>query len=144
MSRKEKSKGGSIISLLMVAVIWVLQFAGRAGVTLIVALFVLGLVGFVIWQAVAASSGKQQPANRERASSGGTIRPVRGNAQTDGSWQRPVSTPPYRSVASRPAVGQTRAENARRIEMFKDLLEAGIIDKAEYYARTAELETEGR
>lgn len=144
MNQKEKRKGSSVVSFLLTIIVLVSQLAGRVGIVLVVALFVLGLIGFVIWQAVTNSTTNQQVQNRERTNYDGATRPLSGmNAQTTRPRMRTGYTPAYRSDAPGTAALQ-RGGNVGRMEELKDLLNAGIIDQAEYLDRMAELEAEGR
>lgn len=144
MNQKEKRKGSSVVSFLLTIIVLVSQLAGRVGIVLVVALFVLGLIGFVIWQAVTNSTTNQQVQNRERANYDGTTRPLREmNAQPPRPGKRTIYTPAYRPGAPGTATAQ-RVGNVGRMEALKDLLNAGIIDQAEYFDRMAELEAEER
>lgn len=125
MGQKEKRKGSSILSFFVIVILALLQIAGEWGVFFLGAIVVLGLAGSLIWGIKKASG--------ERPGYGQGGRMVRPRA-------RSIDMPPYRPGSSTTADAQMREDNRRRMEELKDLLEAGIIDRAEYLDRMADLE----
>lgn len=142
MGQKEKRKGGSILSFFVIVIIALLQIAGEWGAFFLGVLIVLGLVGSLIWGIKKASG--ERPGYGHDARDGGSARPLSDRYGQGGRTARPrtrsIDTPPYRPGSPTTADAQLREDNRRRMEELKDLLEAGIIDRAEYLDRMADLE----
>ena len=135
MRRKEKRNGGFILGFFAIAIVLLLQIAGGGGAFFLGALVVLGLAGSLAWGI--------KKALRERAgygydARGGPDRPWGERYGQSGRTARPEAS--YRPGSLTAADAQLREDNRRRVEELMDLLEAGIIDRAEYLERKADLE----
>lgn len=132
MDRREQRKGKSYIGSLIVVAVALLNIFGIAGLIIIaIAVAVWGMIKAAQKPAV---NGDERPLSAERPVESGRVPRQRMNP----------AAPPHRPSVPRPASVAARAEDYRRIEELKDLLEAGIIDHAEYRDRMAELEAQMR
>lgn len=145
MDQKEKRKSSSAISIFIVAVIALLQLMGSWGIYIVIAIVVLAVVGTFIWAAKMATF-KGTPVEGESTGNSNSMRRASTRSSDDryGRGSQPVrpmsrSTPVYRAEQPRPAFIQAKKENSGYAEELKTLLEAGIIDRAEYLDRMSEL-----
>ncbi len=120
MNRNEKKKSSPILGLIAISVVTAANIFGFAGL-LIVA--VIAMAGIVVWTIVKAS--------RQGLDAGDPM-------QRSERWP---DDPRY-SLKGRPAIGNLREDNRRRMEELDDLLRAGIIDQAEYRERMTQLKNE--
>lgn len=120
MNRNEKQKGGSILGLIIIAAIAVVNIFGIVGLMLVIPIIMIGIVFRVI-----------SKARLQQSDDGGHMRRA---ARWPADGQYPLN--------SRPAIGNLREDNRRRMEELDDLLKAGIIEQAEYHERMTELRNE--
>ncbi len=119
MNRDEKQRGGSVLGLIVIAVIAAINILGFAGLTLVIPIIII----IAVFRAV--SKARVQGADDESAV------PRAGRSANE---RYPLSG---RSVAE-----NMRDDSRRHREELDDLLKAGIIDQAEYHDRMIQLKRE--